>query len=240
MRILFRNYDISENTKRQLLYGTSGLVSIVSIFVLIFIFSFYSDAPAANALPSPGTSAFTQRMDPTGASGKVAGAQTQSQFQPGQGQQRIEQPDSSSIGPSVPATPTPTASPTPTPPPTTNPTPAPTASPAPTSTPSPSTPPPSAPSGVTATSGCEGNNVKVVLTWSSTSGATSYKIFRDGNEIKDNVDATTYSDTSVTPGTLYAYSIKAKNGGGDSPHSDSKTITPTSCPASSASPSPSS
>lgn len=231
VRLLFRDYEISDSNKQQLLYGVAVLVSIASAFSIIFMFSYYSEDPSQAAFPSPsGDSAFTNNLSQANKP-QVAGAQTEMPPQ---------QPIPSS-GPDKPS-PKPSPSPSPSATPSTTPTPTPTATPTPTPTPTPSTSSssvsaPSAPSGLNAVSGCDGSTVKIVLTWSSTSGADKYKIFRDGNEIKDNVDATTYSDTSVSVGTLYAYSIKAKNSGGESNHSDSKTITPTSC---NSSPTPSS
>ena len=229
VRILFRDYEISDSAKQQLLYGVAVLVSILSVFSIIFMFSYYSEDPVAGAFPSSSpSSAFTQQMqnpqDP-----RVAGAQTQNR-------QMMPQPSSGPEKPTPKPIPSPSSSPTPAPsiPTTATPTPSPSPSLSPSS--APSQPPPSAPSGLTTTSGCDGTNVKVLLTWSSASNASSYKIFRDDKEIKDNVEGTNYSDTSVAVGTLYAYSIKAKGSGGESSHSDSKAITPTSC----SSPSPTS
>lgn len=236
MRILFRNYNVSDYTKQQLLYGAAVLICVVSVFGIIIFLSFFSDDPAAGGFPSP-TPGILSSLNQPPQRGQVAGAQQQMEAQ------QMEQLRQQQTGPVVPSLkPSPSTSPSPSPSPSPSQSPSPSPSPSAVSSPAassaPSQPAPSAPTGLAATSGCNNNNVKVVLTWSSTSGASSYKVYRDGNQVGGDIETTSYTDTSVTAGTLYAYSVKAKNSGGESGHSDSKTITPQPCPLSSSSASP--
>jgi fibronectin type 3 domain-containing protein/O-glycosyl hydrolase len=86
------------------------------------------------------------------------------------------------------------------------------------------TTPPSAPTGLSATAG----NAQVVLSWPSSTGATSYNIYRSttsGGEgstpYKTGVTATTFTDTGLTNGTTYYYEVTAVDGGGEgSPSSE--------------------
>ena len=92
------------------------------------------------------------------------------------------------------------------------------------------TSPPTAPSGLSATGGAG----QVALSWSSASGATGYKVFRGtspGGESSTPIatpTGTSYTDTSVTAGTTYYYTVKATNSSGDSPASNEASATPTS------------
>jgi hypothetical protein len=73
---------------------------------------------------------------------------------------------------------------------------------------------------------CKGN---VTLSWGAVSGATSYKVFRNGVQIA-STSATTITDSNTTPNTQYSYAVKASNSAGDSALSDPVTITtPSSC-----------
>ena len=86
---------------------------------------------------------------------------------------------------------------------------------------------PSAPTGVSATDGSSTANVTVK--WNSASGATSYLVYRGTSSSSGSASqigtptSTSYTDTSATPGTLYYYWVKAKNGGGASGFSSSDT-----------------
>jgi len=93
----------------------------------------------------------------------------------------------------------------------------------------PEPPVPSAPTGLTATAG----NATVGLSWTASSGATSYKVYRgttSGGEsatpIATNVASTTYTDSTVTNGTKYYYKVAAVNGGGTSSMSTEASATP--------------
>ena len=83
----------------------------------------------------------------------------------------------------------------------------------------------SPPSTVTASTGTYTDKIRVA--WSSVSGATSYKVFRNTSNSSSGAGqiATTsallHDDTTATPGTLYFYWVKAANSTGDSAFSAS-------------------
>lgn len=88
--------------------------------------------------------------------------------------------------------------------------------------------PPSAPTGVTAADGTSTANV--TISWSASSGATSYSVWRGTSSssasttsLSSTVTTTSYSDTSATPGVVYYYWVKATGSGGTSGLSGSNT-----------------
>ncbi len=88
------------------------------------------------------------------------------------------------------------------------------------------TTPPSAPAGVAATDGTYTDKVRV--SWSSSTGATSYKLYRATSNssgaaslVSQGITGTSYDDASVQPGTTYYYWVKANNSAGDSGFSSS-------------------
>ena len=88
---------------------------------------------------------------------------------------------------------------------------------------------PPAPTGLSASAG----NGQVSLTWSSSSGATSYDIYRgtsSGGEsstpITTGLTSTSYTNTGLTNGTTYYYKVSAVNAGGTSPESSEASATP--------------
>jgi hypothetical protein len=88
---------------------------------------------------------------------------------------------------------------------------------------------PAAPSSPTASAGFGSNG----LSWSASSGATTYTIYRGtsaGGEgttaYASGITGTTYTDTSVTAGTTYYYKIVAVNSAGSSPASSEVSATP--------------
>jgi hypothetical protein len=91
---------------------------------------------------------------------------------------------------------------------------------------------PPAPTGLSAT----GSVGQVALSWSPSSGATSYKVFRSTSSGGESYTSpplatptgTSYTDTSGTAGTPYYYTVKASNSAGDSPASSEVSATPTS------------
>jgi fibronectin type 3 domain-containing protein len=96
---------------------------------------------------------------------------------------------------------------------------------------SPSAPP--APTGLTATAG----NAQVALSWTASSGATSYNVYRGttaGGEsttaIVTGVTGTTYTNTGRTNGTTYYYKVAAVNAGGTSAYSNEASATPVAAP----------
>jgi hypothetical protein len=91
-------------------------------------------------------------------------------------------------------------------------------------------PPPLAPTGLSATVG----DGTTVLTWTASSGATSYKVKRattNGGPYStiQSVATTNYSDTGLTNGTTYYYVVSGLNPGGESMNSSQVAATP--CPA---------
>jgi len=71
---------------------------------------------------------------------------------------------------------------------------------------------------------------QINLSWDSVSEAVSYKIYRGGSNIASTT-ATSYSDTGLSPGTSYTYTVSAVNSsGGESSQSDSASATTQSLP----------
>ncbi|MGO9230350.1 MAG: SBBP repeat-containing protein, partial [Bryobacteraceae bacterium] len=94
-------------------------------------------------------------------------------------------------------------------------------------TPEPSAP--SAPTGLTATA----SSGSVTLNWTAPSGATSYNVYRGtsaGGEsttaLATGITSASYSDSSVTSGTIYYYKVAAVNGSGTSALSAETSATP--------------
>jgi titin len=82
---------------------------------------------------------------------------------------------------------------------------------------------PGAPTGLTATPGTNSTDTgKIYLSWTAPTfqnpSITGYDIFRNGTRITPvlNGTATTFVDTGLTPGTLYAYRVQARNAFADS------------------------
>jgi fibronectin type 3 domain-containing protein len=89
----------------------------------------------------------------------------------------------------------------------------------------------SAPTGLTATAG----NGQVALTWNTVSGATSYNIYRSmtsggegGTPYKTGVTSASFTDTGLTNGTTYYYTVAAVNSTANSGQSAEASATPTS------------
>jgi Malectin domain/Fibronectin type III domain len=89
--------------------------------------------------------------------------------------------------------------------------------------------PPPTPTGLVATAG----NGSVALTWTASTGATSYSIYRgtaSGGEGATPVGTATsnsFTDTGLANGTTYYYTITASNSAGTSAHSSEVHATPT-------------
>ncbi|MGO8670935.1 MAG: malectin domain-containing carbohydrate-binding protein, partial [Capsulimonadaceae bacterium] len=89
---------------------------------------------------------------------------------------------------------------------------------------------PNAPTGLTAVAG----NTQVSLSWTASSGATSYNVYRGtaaGGEsataIATGVTTATYTNTGLTNGTAYYYKVAAVNSVGTSGMSNEASATPT-------------
>jgi fibronectin type 3 domain-containing protein len=86
---------------------------------------------------------------------------------------------------------------------------------------------PPAPANLAATAG----NAQVALTWSASTGATSYNVKRSttngsGYVTVSSPTSTSYTDTGVTNGTTYYYVVSAVNGTGESANSSQVSATP--------------
>ncbi len=88
---------------------------------------------------------------------------------------------------------------------------------------------PAAPAGLTATAG----NAQVALSWTASSGATSYTVKRATTSggpytnVATGVTATSYTNTGLTNGTTYYYAVSASNSAGESSNSAQASATPT-------------
>jgi fibronectin type 3 domain-containing protein len=87
---------------------------------------------------------------------------------------------------------------------------------------------PAAPTGLVATAG----NAQAVLTWTASSGATSYNVKRATisggpyTTIATGIAGTTYTNTGLTNGTTYYYVVSAVNSAGESSNSAQASVTP--------------
>jgi fibronectin type 3 domain-containing protein len=80
---------------------------------------------------------------------------------------------------------------------------------------------------LSATTSCVNGSVGVSLSWTAASGATQYRVGRDGVVI-NTTTARTFADTTVTAGHAYSYAISALNGSG-STESNTVSITAATC-----------
>ena len=80
---------------------------------------------------------------------------------------------------------------------------------------------PAVPSGVIATAG----NASVALSWASSANAASYRVYR-GATLVGSPTATTFTDTGLTNGTSYGYTVVAVNGSASSSPSGTVSATP--------------
>ena len=76
------------------------------------------------------------------------------------------------------------------------------------------------PTGLSANAGTS----SITLSWSAVSGATSYKIFRNGTQIGTST-TTSYTDNTAAAGTTYSYTVKAVCSSGESAASSSVSAT---------------
>jgi fibronectin type 3 domain-containing protein len=91
-----------------------------------------------------------------------------------------------------------------------------------------------APTGVSATDGS--SSTEVTVTWNAVSSATGYRVFRSlGSGAPAQVGTTsatvrTFADTTAVPGTVYAYTVKARSALGDgaasAPDNGSRGVSP--------------
>jgi len=92
---------------------------------------------------------------------------------------------------------------------------------------------PAAPTGLTAT----GGNTQVALSWTASSGATSYNVLRSTTSgsgftsVATGITTTSYTNTGLSNGTLYYYVVTATNTSGTSGDSAQVSATPAGVPA---------
>ena len=98
---------------------------------------------------------------------------------------------------------------------------------------------PAAPANLSATVSGDANVFQVELTWNAVPGATGYRIYRaEGisggtpTRIANNITARTYTDSGLTNGTTYRYTVRAVNNVGEGTASDEVSVTtPPTAPA---------
>ena len=78
-----------------------------------------------------------------------------------------------------------------------------------------------APTGV-GTSGA--TNTSMVISWGAVTGAASYRVYRGGVQVASGITGTSHTDTGLSPGTTYQWTVAAVDGAG--------TVGATSAPAS--------
>lgn len=80
----------------------------------------------------------------------------------------------------------------------------------------------------TATSG-----TAVTVTWNASTGATgiTYRVYRNGTKTGSDTSNLTFSDTGLTPGTAYSYTVTSVNGPDESAQSVAATVTTPNSPA---------
>ena len=81
---------------------------------------------------------------------------------------------------------------------------------------------PAAPAGLTVT-GVTSSSVS--LSWTASSGASSYSVYRGATRVGSGVTSTSYTDSGLSPSTSYSYSVTAVNGAGESSHSSTVSAT---------------
>lgn len=84
---------------------------------------------------------------------------------------------------------------------------------------------------VTATATCSGSTSAINITWTTSSNATSYDIYRNGNLYASNVTGNSFLNTYlITAGTTYTFSMIAKNTSGTLANSNgTRSVIATSC-----------
>lgn len=81
---------------------------------------------------------------------------------------------------------------------------------------------------LTVTPECNGTTSRMALSWTASTNATSYDIYKNGALWDSNITTTSYTNTSgVVAGTTYAYSVKAKNAGATQTTNSNGTVSVT-------------
>lgn len=83
---------------------------------------------------------------------------------------------------------------------------------------------------LSATPNCNGTTSQVSLSWTASSNATNYDLYRNGTLYAANIVGTSYTNTIVTAGSSYSYTVTAKNGNGSTSNSNgAQSIVATNC-----------
>jgi N-acetylmuramoyl-L-alanine amidase len=73
----------------------------------------------------------------------------------------------------------------------------------------------------TLTANCSGSQSAITVNWTTSSNATSYDIYRNGNLYAQDLTGNSFLNTYlITAGTTYTYYVKAKNGNGTTNNSN--------------------
>jgi hypothetical protein len=75
------------------------------------------------------------------------------------------------------------------------------------------------------------SGTSVTVTWTESTGATGYRVLRNGVEPGSATTNLTFTDTGLTPGTAYSYTVVAVDSSGGTAQSVSNTVTTLSTPA---------
>src|SRR4051794_33713536 len=79
-----------------------------------------------------------------------------------------------------------------------------------------------------ANAGCNGSAAVANVSWTASSGATSYTVNRNGTAVSAALSPSTpvFHDTTVTPGQSYTYTVTATNGSGNTTSSPANVTVP--------------
>lgn len=80
---------------------------------------------------------------------------------------------------------------------------------------------------LTVTPVCNATTSQINLSWTTAANATAYDIYRNGVLYASNISGNQYSNTNVTAGTSYTYSVKAKNSGATQTSNSNGTLSAT-------------
>jgi fibronectin type 3 domain-containing protein len=83
-----------------------------------------------------------------------------------------------------------------------------------------------------ANAGCEGNVAVVHVSWTTSTGADSYVVKRDGAPVSGTLPASStanFNDTNLPSGHSYTYTVTASNGSGTTTTSSPASVTVSSC-----------
>ena len=86
------------------------------------------------------------------------------------------------------------------------------------------TPEPQPPTSAPALTATAASSSQVSLSWTEVTGATGYRLYRDDAGL-DSGSARTYTDSGLTAGTPYCYTVRAYNAAGDGPLSSQACAT---------------